>query len=54
MLPDDARSIFRKVASLNILAHDVINLLYSFEALKKMLMSVDLTSIGFDKNANHF
>ena len=26
--PDDGRSIFRNVASLNILAHDVINLLY--------------------------
>ena len=27
-LPDDGRSISRNVASLNILVHDVINLLY--------------------------
>ena len=28
MLPDDGRSISRNVAHLNILAHDMINLLY--------------------------
>ena len=47
-MPDDGRSISRNVASLNILAHDVINLLYKkkvYSQFKDNIWGVDLADM---------
>ena len=47
--PDDGRSISRNVASLNILVHDVINLLYYLYGLFTYCVKYHLPFIGYHR-----
>ena len=47
--PDDGRSISRKVASLNIIVYDVLNLLHyelSLNRQAKIFLRIKLTKVG--------